>query len=201
MFARALVFKSLLFSTFLFWCLPVFAHPHVWVSAAASFHFNQSELLRIGMRWQFDPFFSQVLITDFDLSGDGLLDESETLGMKQQIFTSLREFDYFTHVNAGEKEVQFTRVESFFTEQKDGELVFVFDLVMEEPIDVSVTPVTLSLYDPSIYIDIMFFGDTPVKVLGAGGAMCSWKFTDGAEVQSESWFVTPQQINLTCGGR
>jgi len=200
MLARALALNVLLLSTALFWCLPVLAHPHVWVSASASFKFNQSELLRIGLRWQFDPFFSQVLITDFDESGDGSLDDKETAAMKQQIFTSLQEFDYFTHVNASGQKVQFDRVENFFTETNDGELVFVFDLVIAEPIDVSVTPVNVSLYDPSIYVDIMFLGDTPVNVLGTGGANCSWKFTDGAEVQSESWFLTPQQIHLTCGG-
>ncbi|MBL8628393.1 MAG: DUF1007 family protein, partial [Rhodospirillaceae bacterium] len=138
---------------------PAQAHPHVWVVGAATLHFAQDKLARVGMRWQFDGFFSQVLLGDFDTNKDGAFDDAERAAMKEQVFTSLKDYGYFTHLKIGGKEAAFDHVENFTTEIEKGELVYKFDLVPAAPIDLGPAEAQLAMFDPTIYVDIVLGGD------------------------------------------
>lgn len=178
------------------------AHPHVWVTGQASFQIEDTKLTRVGMRWQFDAFFSQVLGSDFDTNADGTFDDAETQAMKDQVFTSLRDFGYFTHIRTsdGEKRDAFERVENFFVGQDKGELVFEFDLVLAEPLDPLQNPVGLSLYDPTIYVDLILGGEAPVEIAGGSQLGCALEYRQGDEVTSQSFFIVPQEVWLNCAG-
>ena len=182
---------------------PSLAHPHVWVTGEASFEFEQQALVKVGMRWQFDAFFSQVLEADFDTNSDGSFDDAETLAMNNQVFTSLKDFGYFTHLRAGEAQTEqtFDRVENFVISSDAGELIFEFDLVLSNPINPITLPVGISLYDPTVYVDIILDGDTPVTLAGADGLECALEYRQGDEVQSQSYFMVPQEVWLSCSGR
>ncbi len=178
------------------------SHPHVWVTGAASFQIEDTKLTRIGMRWQFDAFFSQVLGADFDTNADGTFDEAETQAMKDQVFTSLKDFGYFTHVRSESSDVEelFSDVENFVIGDDRGEMVFTFDLVLAEPMDPTTEAIGLSVYDPTIYVDLILGGDTPVNVAGADDLGCAFEFRQGNEVTSQSFFLIPQEVWLTCSG-
>lgn len=177
------------------------AHPHVWVMGASTLQFENNLLTRVGMRWQFDAFFSQVLTGDFDTNKDGELDADETAAMKNQVFTSLRDYGYFTHLRIDGSEVTFDRVENFSTATDNGELVFNFELVMQKPTDLRNTKTLLSLYDPSIYVDIVLGGDKPLQIKGAAPDLCSWSFATGEEISNSDGMLTPQLVKLSCGAK
>ncbi|MEQ8508136.1 MAG: DUF1007 family protein [Rhodospirillaceae bacterium] len=181
---------------------PSLAHPHVWVTGEASFEFDQQALVKVGMRWQFDAFFSQVLGADFDTNSDGSFDDAETLAMENQVFTSLKDFGYFTHLrtDGAQTEQTFDRVENFVISSDAGELIFEFDLILSNPINPITAPIGLSLYDPTIYVDIILDGDTPVTLVGADGLGCALEYRQGDEVQSQSYFMVPQEVWLSCSG-
>ena len=181
---------------------PVSAHPHVWVTGEASFQFEETKLTRVGMTWQFDAFFSQVLGADFDTNGDGTFDAAETQAMKDQVFTSLKDFGYFTHLRTEGSDIerQFERVENFTLSTDAGELVFSFDLVLAESIDPVTETIGLSLYDPTIYVDLILDGDKPVSLSGADGLGCAIEYRQGNEVASQSYFFVPQEAWLNCSG-
>lgn len=180
----------------------VTAHPHVWVTGEASFQFEEAKLTRVGMKWQFDAFFSQVLGADFDTNGDGTFDATETQAMKDQVFTSLKDFGYFTHLRTEESDIerQFGSVENFSLRTDAGELVFSFDLVLEQSIDPLTDSVGLSLYDPTIYVDLILDGEKPVTISGADGLGCSIEYRQGNEVANQSYFFVPQEAWLNCSG-
>ena len=186
-----------------FAAVPVTAHPHVFVTGTASFQIEDTKLVRVGMRWQFDAFFSQVLSMDFDTNTDGTFDAEETQAMKEQVFTSLKDYGYFTHLRTetSDTERSFARVDNFSVSNEDGKLVFAFDLILSEPIDPITEAVGLSLYDPTIYVDLILGGDTPVELAGADGLGCAVEFRQGNEVASQSYFLAPQEVWLTCSGR
>lgn len=179
---------------------PVQAHPHVWVTGSASFQFEQSKLASIGMRWQFDAFFSQVLGADFDTNSDGTFDPTETKNMKDQVFTSLKDFGYFTHLQTEGKqeELTFSNVDNFSIGEESGELIFSFDLILTDPIDTTTESVGLSLYDPTIYVDLILDGDDPVAIAGADGLGCAIEYRQGNEINSQSYFMVPQEVWLSC---
>lgn len=178
------------------------AHPHVWVTGAASLHFEDTKITRVGMRWQFDAFFSQVLGADFDTNGDGSFDNTETKAMKDQVFTSLKDFGYFTHLRAEKTdgERQFKSVENFSVGKDSGELIFLFDLVLAEPIDAVSENVGLSVFDPTIYVDLILDGDQPVTLSGADNLGCTIEYRQGDEFTNESAFFVPQEAWLSCAG-
>lgn len=179
---------------------PATAHPHVWVTGAASFKFEESKLTRIGMRWQFDAFFSQVLGADFDTNADGTFDADETQAMKDQVFTSLRDYSYFTHLRtkASAMDQTFAGVDNFVISDDRGEMVFSFDLILANPVDPATEAIGMSLYDPTIYVDLILGGDKPVDLTGADNLGCALEYGQGDEINSESYFVTPQVVWLSC---
>lgn len=177
---------------------PAVAHPHVWVTGATTLHFSDNKLARVGMRWQFDGFFSQVLLGDFDTNKDGSFDETERAAMQEQVFTSLKDYGYFTHLRIGGKETTFDRVENFSTAVDKGELVYIFDLVPAAPIDLTTSEAQLSVFDPTIYVDIILGGEKPVTLEGIAPDKCNWTFASDKEVSNENGMLTPQMVKLSC---
>ena len=197
--------RSLLISLSLSLCLLTTqpsAHPHVWVIGAASLQFEGAKITHVSMRWQFDAFFSQVLSADFDINGDGSFDAAETKAMKHQVFTSLKDFGYFTHLRTKESssEREFETVENFSVEKEAGELVFLFDLVLAEPIDAVSEKIGLSVFDPTIYVDLILDGDQPVTLSGADDLRCAIEYSQGDGFANESAFFVPQEAWLSCAG-
>ena len=176
------------------------AHPHVWVTGTAAFHLENGALTRLSQRWQFDAFFSQVLMGDFDKNHDGTLDEAETAAMKAQVFGNLKEYGYFTHLRIGTTALVLDQVENFHTDLDNGELVFFFDLVLAKPVDMKTNQVSLALFDPTIYVDIALGGDKPVSVEGAGALKCKSDFRSLDQMSNSQGFVSPQEVLLSCGG-
>lgn len=177
---------------------PAQAHPHVWVVGATTLHFTQDKLARVGMRWQFDAFFSQVLMGDFDTNKDGTFDDPERAAMKEQVFTSLKDYGYFTHLRIDGKETTFERVENFTTEVEKGELVYKFDLVPAAPMDLSTSEAQLAMFDPTIYVDIVLGGDKPVTLEGIAADKCNWSFASDKELATANGALTPQLVKLKC---
>lgn len=154
------------------------------------------------MRWQFDAFFSQVLGADFDTNADGLFDSVETQAMKDQVFTSLKDFGYFTHLRLESTALDnpFERVDNFVVQEDSGELIFLFDLVLATPMDPVTETIGLSVYDPTIYVDLILDGDQPVSLNGAEGLGCAIEYRQGTEIANQSAFFVPQVAWLTCTG-
>lgn len=177
---------------------PAQAHPHVWVTGASTLVFENNLLSRISMRWQFDAFFSQVLTGDFDTDKDGKLNAEETEAMKQQVFTSLRDYGYFTHLRVNDAETAFDRVENFSTATDRGELIYIFDLVLPKPVDLRAAKASFSVYDPSIYVDIVLGGEKPLTLQGLPEGACTWSFASGEEISNADGMLTPQLVKLSC---
>ncbi|MBL8644908.1 MAG: DUF1007 family protein [Rhodospirillaceae bacterium] len=189
---------ALVFAGFAALSAPARAHPHVWVTGATTLHFTGHKIDRVGMRWQFDAFFSQVLMGDFDTNKDGQFDDAERAAMKEQVFTSLKDYGYFTHLRIGGKDTAFERVENFATAVDKGELVYIFDLLPAAPIDLGAAEAQLSLFDPTIYVDIVLGGDTPVTLTGIDDGKCDWTFSTGKEIANADGMLTPQIVKLAC---
>jgi ABC-type uncharacterized transport system substrate-binding protein len=174
------------------------AHPHVWVTGAATLKFDSDKLVKVGMRWTFDTFFSQVLTGDFDKDKDGKFSPEETKAMFDQVFTSLKDYGFFTHFRVDDNEVLFSGAENFSTALDNGDLVYVFDLILAQPIDPAHTKVQFAVFDPTIYVDIILGGDKPVTIEGAAAAKCKADFSTAEGVESQGAFITPQLVTLTC---
>ncbi len=177
----------------------VHAHPHVWVTGTVAFHMENAAMARLTLHWQFDAFFSQVLMGDFDKNKDEKLDAEETAAMKTQVFGSLKEYGYFVHMKAAGAPVDIGSIEAFSAGlDKDKQLVFNFDVIPSTKPDLRAGKLAFALFDPSIYVDIALEGETPVTFDGPGAKDCSWKMRDLDQIANENGFVAPQELEITC---
>ena len=98
----------------------------------------------------------------------------------------------FTHLRTetSDTEQVFEQVENFSIGDDNGEMVFSFDLILAQPLDPATEAVGLSLYDPTIYVDLILGGDTPVEMAGADGLGCAFEYRQGNEITSQSLFFS-----------
>jgi len=154
------------------------AHPHIWISATASFLFEGDRVVAIRQAWTFDEFFSSALIKDFDVNRDGKFDKAETEQLKQNAFSALKDFTYFTHVRVDGKNLKITEVSDFEADIVDGKIIYRFTARLPKPVDPRTQKVSFGLYDHTYYVDVAL-QDDGYKAVNAGG--CTPELFDDKE--------------------
>jgi len=191
--------KILIFIIAIIWADNTEAHPHVWINAFVSFIFEKTKIHTIKLHWQFDPFFSQVLSSDFDPNNDGIFDAEETKIMEDQILTSLKDYGFFTHSIIKPQEFDlFEKADNFSATINDRELMFTFELTLNEPIDLKKGAFGLSFYDPSNYIELIIDDRKTDQANSLQEIGCGIEYREGEEIFSQSYFIIPQEIWLKC---
>ncbi len=201
MASRPIRVAGLLFALSGAWAQPAPAHPHVWIEARAELDFTDGRVAAIAVEWTFDPMFSQVLIQDFDVDIDGVLNEHEQAALQREAFADVRDFGYFTHLRVGGRPVPFDRATEFGAridgERTDGRLVYRFRLPLPEPADPRTAPVTVGLYDPEYYVEVGY-DDAAIALTGEGSAGCRTEI--GVDEAHPIYYglVLPRKIDLVC---
>ena len=173
------------------------AHPHVFVTASAELEVEDGALARITQSWRFDLFFSQVLISDFDQNRSGTLEGIEVEQMSEIVFGSLKDYSYFTWLTVADGYQTFGDATDIEVVVEDGELLFNFSVPLAEPMDMRGKAAVLSLYDPTIYVDV-YVPDDGFSLRGAAGDQCQFGYGQGEELSTIDGFLTPQIIKLEC---
>lgn len=174
------------------------AHPHIWISAEASFVFKDENVVAIRQTWIFDEFFSAALIKDFDVNRDGRFDEAETEQLRQNAFSALKDFTYFTHVRVDGKDAKITEVSGFSAEIDGGKIVYRFTAHLPEPVDPRTQKASFGLYDHSYYVDVAL-KDDGFKAVNAG--RCAPRLFEDKENPIYFGMVIPQRIAFDCATR
>lgn len=191
--------KILILTIALIWTENIQAHPHVWINAFVSFIYQETSIYSIRLHWQFDPFFSQVLSSDFDPNNDGIFDSEETKIMEKQILTSLKDYGFFTHSLIKPQELDlFEKAQNFSATINDRELEFTFELTLNEPVNLKTGAFGLSFYDPSNYIELIIDDRKTDQANSLQKIGCGIEYKEGEEIFSQSYFIVPQEIWLKC---
>ena len=174
------------------------AHPHVWITSVTTFLFEERRLVGLRHRWEFDELFGSFVIQEHDANGDGAFDAAETASLKQNAFASLRDHDYFTHLRIDGKLVPLTDVEAFEATIEDGLLSYEFTLSLPEPVDPTVTPLAVGVYDEEYYVEVLLDQDDPVRFAGLPSGACTFEIEEDAENPIYFGMVHPLAISLRC---
>lgn len=105
-------------------CIISQAHPHVFVDTYLDYETLSDKSLSIILKWEYDPMFSVALIGDYDKDGDMELNKEEALGIKNNIFTRMKDYKYYTEIYFDTTEVSFTP--EFQASTKNSILIFQF---------------------------------------------------------------------------
>lgn len=172
------------------------ANPDVWVEATITVAFDDQRVSGLGFSWTFDDFYSARTIQTYDLDGDGTLSSSEVRNLRTETFDPLSPADYFIHVWSGEEKREGRGVARFAARVEEKRLVYDFALALSPPLDPRHKPVTVSLFDPEVFVDFNFADSAFLLVSGEMTPGCSFSIARGKGAQSGH----PQPVTLACEG-
>jgi len=141
------------------------AHPHVFAEArldvilATDGHSVQS----LRHLWRFDDVFSSTVLVEFDKNGDNKLDDTELVAVRDTVYNSLAEYNYFQLVTANGKDVAMQKPDEFAAIFDNNQLIIMFEAKPKDALKLSGT-VDFGVYDSTFYTAIDFIEDDQMTV-------------------------------------
>ena len=129
-----------------------FAHPHVWVDAAAEIVYDdKGRISAIRHHWRFDEGFSAYALQGLDADRDGKYSAEELEPLAKENVESLKDFDFFTFLTVGDYAAGFAAPTDYGLELMDDRLLLHFTLPLASPLLTRGTA-TLEVGDPEYYV-------------------------------------------------
>lgn len=126
------------------------AHPHVFIEARMEILGTpNAELEAIRHVWRFDELFSSSVLFDFDINPDGHLDNDELDAVAETIRQSISEWNFFTHIKAGPREVEMAAPAKIRAIFESGQLILFFEMKAAERLNLRDERVSFSTFDTS----------------------------------------------------
>lgn len=184
---------------------PVFAHPHVWVTAKAEVvHDQTGNVTGIRHTWTFDKSYSAYVTQGLDKDSDGKLTSEELKDLAKENTESLVDFDYFTDLKVNGKKQEF----GF---PHDHTMVYANEAVSLSyflPLKVRAAAKTASLevHDPSFFISFSLAEGNDAVTLASAPRDCAINITrptvpDSAQQQSLQSMSETLFQSLTVGSK
>lgn len=133
------------------------AHPHVFAEAKVEIvGTDDGKLGAVRNIWRMDELFSSSVLVDFDADADGALGDEELSEIGSTVRQSIAEWNFYTRVAAGAREVQMSPPDEIRALWQDGQLLMFFEMKAAEPVDLAVESVTVSNFDKSFFVAFEF---------------------------------------------
>ena len=185
----------------LFAARPASAHPHIWIDVVASYLFDKDKVTGIRLQWTFDEFFSAGVIDEFDKNKNNKFDDDEIAALKDGAFDGVKEGDFYTFLYIGDERFKFEDVDDFSGKIEKGTVVYTFTVKFPTPVDPRKTPIGLSVYDESYFIDLGFAKDDPIRVVGTDRKECAAEIFEDRANPIYYGMVFPKKAELRCGAK
>ena len=178
---------------------PAMAHPHVFITADATFLFAGEKIAAMRVEWLFDDVFSDTVIQDHDANHDGHFDKKEIADIEAHAFAAVKDFHYFTYLWVAGKMIEPIHVRDFSAGQANGLVTYSFVVPLPEPVDPHAAKVQAELYDETYFVQVDLDKPHPVRFEGAAQG-CEGKITKDAKRRYYGGVIVPDQITVMCGG-
>ena len=150
------------------------AHPHMWIDLKSEVIIQDQTLVSaIYQEWLFDDFFSATLIEEASQNPKG-----REVGIKSvvgEILDNLKPHDYFTLINVNGKKISSNPIKSFEVEVRENRVWVGFLLPLSKEVDITAQALAYSIFDPTFYIEMLYFEGETVSFAGDAAASCSSK--------------------------
>jgi ABC-type nickel/cobalt efflux system permease component RcnA/ABC-type uncharacterized transport system substrate-binding protein len=145
---------------------PAAAHPHVWVTAATEIVYApDGSATAVRHTWTFDDMYSAFATQDLQSKEKGKFTRAELAELAQVNMDSLKDYDFFSFVQADGQKIAFGDPQDFWLEFKDSLLTLRFTLPLASPVRAG--KLNVEIYDPEYFVDFAFAEKDPVKLSGA----------------------------------
>ncbi len=126
----------------------------------------QGRISAVSNVWEFDEAFTAFAVEGLDQNGDGKLSDAELAPLAKVNIDSLKEYDYFTYLLAGQTKNVFVTPTKYRLEYHGNRLTLFFTLPLEDPVPVDGTA-TVEIFDPEYFVAFTFVKNHPVSLQGA----------------------------------
>ncbi len=141
------------------------AHPHVFVDVKSDLVFGEDgRLAAVRHAWRFDEGYSAFATQGLDADGDGSFSPQELAPLADINVESMADYDYFTFVTAGDRELALAKPTEYWLQSDGGLLTLYFTVPLEAPAEVRSLPAAVEVYDPTYYVSFVFVDEDPVKL-------------------------------------
>ena len=145
------------------------AHPHLWIDARVAFQFNGNAVEHIEVEWVFDPFFTEMIMLDFDTNRDRQISPQESREIQEGAFNNLRHFSFFLEIRLDDTRRTVTQdmIRDFRATVENDVLVYRFNVHLNHTLRRGNTRVAVAMYDETYFTDIALKEDPPARLRGA----------------------------------
>ena len=150
------------------------AHPHMWIDLKSEIIIqDQTMVSAIYQEWLFDDFFSASLIEEASQNPKGL--EVGIKAVVEEIMDNLEPHDYFTLINVNGKKISSNPIKSFEVDVRENRVWVSFSLPISKEVDLTAQSLAYSVFDPTFYIEMLYFEGETVSFTGDVPTSCSTK--------------------------
>lgn len=165
------LFLSVVFLV-LFFSLPAHAHPHLFITPGAGFIQDKGTIKAVRIRWIWDEFWSEQVVTECDIDGNGSLSAHEIKLVKKDFFDGVQDFNYFFMMKSDGQKIKFGAAKNFTVKKtNDGHLIYEFTLETSTPV-IPKNKLELFFFDKTIYTAF----DETVSIIGGKHPLQKIKF-------------------------
>ncbi len=178
------------------------AHPHVWITFEIEVVYDKNKAVTgFRHRWAFDELYTSFAIQGLDKNRDGKYDRAELQELAQVNISAMKEYGYFTYPKLSGTVIERKAPRDYWLDYKDGILTLNFTLPLVKPVPgASVKDFSVTVYDPSFYVDLAPSKTAPVRLSGAPSScepVLKNPKPSGVAVQrlGEAFFSNPDAAN------
>lgn len=188
------IFLILFVSLVIPYCLS--AHPHIFIDNTVTIVFDHNGLAGIKAQWVFDEMYSSMLVHDFDENKDGTFSDTEIEKIRQDAFSNLEDYNYFTHIVINGKKFKVKRVKDFSARLDKDRIVYSFFVPCHVSANSSYKGIKISMYDITYYVAISLVGEDPVRYDKPSHIDCTYKIFEDTKNAYYYGQIFPQAILL-----
>ncbi len=131
------------------------AHPHIFMKGSAIIFIDGRIFKGIQVTWIFDNMFSSSVIEDYDRNKDRFFDKKETLRVKDEAFSNLKQYNYFCFIKLNGKKIPIKRITNFSVSIiKKKKLVYSFFIPVSRRLSSLKGRLSLAMYDTTFFCAI-----------------------------------------------
>ena len=113
--------------------LIAFAHPHVYADIDLHIQTKNNQIQGINIAWKYDDMTSQILLMDYDTNKDGKFDKKESLFFKNQVFDTLKPYEYYTHIKIDNQKFPIdNRFKNFFLTFENNQFIVHYSIDLHD---------------------------------------------------------------------
>ena len=136
-----------------------YTHPHTFIDSTIECEFDSSGLKGFWINWTFDQMFTAQLIMDYDLDRNGSLSKEEVLDIKENAFSNLINFNYFTYITENKNTFRPMEVRSFSASIKGKDIFYRFFIPYTSIAADNGNRVIIAVYDDTFFCDVALKSD------------------------------------------